>query len=92
MFFIVITIFTLKQYDERLPLKTVTFRKTLIAFDLDEKLTQNNYVVLCAKRLSLSAFCGWSSAFNFIIWFANNTLILILFVDFDFVCQVLLII
>ena len=41
------TMFTPKQIHERQPLKTAAFRKTLVAFDFDEKLIQNNYVTSC---------------------------------------------
>ena len=56
MLFIVITMFTPKQYRQRQPLKTVPFGKTLIVFDFDEKLTQNHYVIFPVKKLSTPAF------------------------------------
>ena len=66
------TMFTPKQIHERQPLKTAAFRKTLVAFDFDEKLIQNNYVTSRVKRISLPVFCGWSSAFIFRIWFGKQ--------------------
>ena len=54
MFFIVITVFISKQYNERQPLRIVTFGKTLVALYFNEKLTQNNYVISRGKRLRLN--------------------------------------
>ena len=56
MFFISITMFTPKQYHQKQPLKTVPFGKTVVAFDFDEKPTQNNYVISPFKRLSSPVF------------------------------------
>ena len=35
------------------------------------KRCSNNHVILCVKRLSSPALCGWSSAFNFSIKWEN---------------------
>ena len=45
--------FISKQYNERQPLRIVTFGKTLVALYFNEKLTQNNYVMSRVKRLHL---------------------------------------
>ena len=70
MFFIVIKMFTPKRYHER-PLNTVAFGKR-IACGFDGKLIQNNYVISRVKRFSSPAFCSWSRAFSFRIWFGKR--------------------
>lgn len=65
MFFIAITMFTPKQYHLKQPLKTVPFGKTVVAFNFDEKPTQNNYVISPFKRLSSPVFFQLITSFQF---------------------------
>ena len=53
----------------------IYFWKTLIASDFDKKFTQSeahNYVISRVKILSSPAFCGWSDAVSFTLWFGKR--------------------